>query len=143
MRKRLIRMLAYHLVCSRVVCNLLRPGRQRPTSVLTHSRGSSIVSSATAADALVVRAATVPARSSLGCLLVLCMVAFGCVVSRSLEGAALGLHTFCGARSCIFVFFVGGISVSCCGCEPCLAGVVFGVALRVGVIFLLNLVSPV
>ena len=70
------------------------------------------------------------------------MVAFGCVVSRSVEGAALGLHIFCGARSCIFGF-VGGVSSSSCGCELFLVGVVFDVALRVGVIFLLNLVSPV
>ena len=35
------------------------------------------------------------------------------------------------------------MSFSRCGCELCLVGVVFDVALRVGVIFLLNLVSPV
>ena len=64
------------------------------------------------------------------------------MVSRSVEGAALGLHIFCGARSCIFDL-VGGVSISRCGCELCLIGVVFDVALRVGVIFLLNLVSPV
>ena len=63
----------------------------------------------------------------------LCMVAFGCVVSRSVEGAALGLHIFCGTCSCVFGF-VGGVSISCCACEPCLVGVVFDVALRVGVI---------
>ena len=67
----------------------------------------------------------------------LCMVAFGCVVSRSVEGAALGLHIFCAKRSWIFGF-VGGVSSSCCGCELCLVGVVFDVALRVGVIFPLN-----
>ena len=70
------------------------------------------------------------------------IVSFGCVVSRSVEGAALGLHIFCGARSWIFDL-VGGVSISRCGCELCLVGVVFDVALRVGAIFLLNLVSPV
>ena len=45
-------------------------------------------------------------------------------------------------RSWIFDL-VGGVSISRCGCELCLVGVVFDVALRVGVIFLLNLVSPV
>ena len=70
------------------------------------------------------------------------IVSFGCVVSRLVEGAALGLHIFCGARSWIFDL-VGGVSISRCGCELCLVGVVFDVALRVGVIFLLNLVSPV
>ena len=69
-------------------------------------------------------------------------VSFGCVVSRFVEGAALGLHIFCGARSWTFDL-VGGVSISRCGCELCLVGVVFDVALRVGVIFLLNLVSPV
>ena len=69
------------------------------------------------------------------------MVSFGCVVSRFVEGAALGLHIFCGARNWIFDL-VGGVSISRCGCELCLV-VVFDVALRVGVIFLLNLVSPV
>ena len=68
------------------------------------------------------------------------IVSFGCVVSRFVEGAALGLHIFCGARSWIFDL-VGGVSISRCGCELCLVGVVFDVALRVGVIFLLNLVS--
>ena len=72
----------------------------------------------------------------------LCIVSFGCVVSRFVEGAALGLHIFCGARSWIFDL-VGGVSITRCGCELCLVGVVFDVALRVGVIFLLNLVSPV
>ena len=70
----------------------------------------------------------------------LCIVSFGCVVSRFVEGAALGLHIFCGARSWIFNL-VGVVSTSRCGCELCLVGVVFDVALRVGVIFLL--VSPV
>ena len=70
------------------------------------------------------------------------IVSFGCVVSRSVEGAALGLHIFCGARSWIFDL-VGGVTIRRCGCELCLVGVVFDVALRVGVIFLLNLVSPV
>ena len=56
------------------------------------------------------------------------------------QGAALGLHIFCGARSWLFDL-VGGVSR--CGCELFLVGVVFNVALRVGVIFLLNLVSPV
>ena len=70
------------------------------------------------------------------------IVSFDCVVPRFVEGAALGLHIFCGARSWIFDL-VGGVSISRCGCELCLVGVVFGVALRVGVIFLLNLVSPV
>ena len=65
------------------------------------------------------------------------IVSFGCVVSRFVEGAALGLHIFCGARSWIFDL-VGGVSISRCGCELCLVGVVFDVALRVGVIFLLN-----
>ena len=51
-------------------------------------------------------------------------------------------HIFCGASSWIFDL-VGGVSISRCGCELCLAGVVFDVALRVGIIFLLNLVSPV
>ena len=69
----------------------------------------------------------------------LCIVSFGCVVSRFVEGAALGLHIFCGARSWIFDL-VGGVSISRCGCELCLVGVVFDVALRGGVIFLLNLV---
>ena len=36
---------------------------------------------------------------------------------------------------------VGGVSISRCGFELCLVGVVFDVALRVGII--LNLVSPV
>ena len=75
--------------------------------------------------------------SSLGCppvLCGLCIVSFGCVVSRLVEGAALGLHIFCGARSWIFDL-VGGVSISRCGCELCLVGVVFDVALRVGVIF--------
>ena len=72
----------------------------------------------------------------------LCIVSVGCVVSRFVEGAALGLHIFCGARSWIFDL-VGGVSISRCGCELCLVGVVFDVALRVGVLFLLNLVSPV
>ena len=67
---------------------------------------------------------------------------FGCGVSRFVEGAALGLHIFCGAR-CWMFDLVGGVSIRRCGCELCLVGVVFGVALRVGVIFLLNLVSPV
>ena len=40
------------------------------------------------------------------------------------------------ARSWIFDL-VGGVSISRCGCELCLVGVVFDVALRVGVIFLL------
>ena len=35
------------------------------------------------------------------------------------------------------------VSISCCGCELFLVGVVFDVALRVGVIFLLNRASPV
>ena len=51
-------------------------------------------------------------------------------------------HICCGARSCIFGF-VGGVSISCCGCELCLVAVVFDVALRVGTLFVLNLVSPV
>ena len=63
-------------------------------------------------------------------------------MSRFVKGAALGLHIFCGARSWIFDL-VGGVSISRCGCELCLVGVVFDVALRVGAIFLLNLVSPV
>ena len=70
------------------------------------------------------------------------IVSFGCVVSRSVEGAALVLHIFCGARSWIFDL-IGGVSISRCGCELCLVGVVFDVALRVGAIFLLNLVSLV
>ena len=70
------------------------------------------------------------------------IVSFGCVVSRFVEGAALGLHIFCGACSWVFDL-VGGVAISRCGCELCLVGVVFDVALRVGVIFLLNLVSPV
>ena len=67
----------------------------------------------------------------------LCAVVFGCVASRSVEGAALGLHT----HSCVFGF-VGGVSISCCGCELCPINTIFVVALRVGAIFLLNLVSP-
>ena len=63
------------------------------------------------------------------------IVSFGCVVSRLVEGAALGLHIFCGARSWIFDL-VGGVSISRCGCRLCLVGVVFDVALRVGVWFL-------
>ena len=55
---------------------------------------------------------------------------------------SLRLHIFYGARSWIFDL-IGGVPFSRCGCELCLVGVVFDVALRVGVIFLLNLVSPV
>ena len=64
----------------------------------------------------------------------LCIVSFGCAVSKFVEGAALGLHIFCGARSWIFDL-VGGVSSSRCGCELCLVVVVFAVALRVGVFF--------
>ena len=59
------------------------------------------------------------------------MVAFACVVSRSVEGFALGLHTFCGVRSCSFDF-VGGVSIACCGGELCLVGVGFVVTWCVG-----------
>ena len=59
----------------------------------------------------------------------LCAAAFGCAVSRSVEGAAF-LHIFSGARSCSFGI-VGGVSIKC-GCELCLVGVVFVVARRVG-----------
>ena len=72
----------------------------------------------------------------------LCTVAFGCVLSRSVDGDALGLHTFCGVRSCS-VDFVDGVSIARCGCELCLVGVVFVVTRCVGVTLLLNLVSPV
>ena len=46
------------------------------------------------------------------------MVAFGCVVSRSVEGAAL-LHIFCGVLSCS-VGCVGEVFVACCDCALCL-----------------------
>ena len=57
----------------------------------------------------------------------------------------------CGMKVCSISFvelvvaslaLLGGVSISCCGCELCLIGVVFVVALRVGVIFLLKLASP-
>ena len=43
---------------------------------------------------------------------------FGCVVSNFVEGAALGLHVFCGARSLIFDL-VGGVSIRRCGGASC------------------------
>ena len=83
--------------------------------------------------------------SRLGCLLVLLVVyvrLFGCVVSRSVEGAALGLHGCFGVHSCSFDF-AGGVSFAYCGCELCLVGVVFVVTRCVGVPLLRNLASPV
>ena len=72
----------------------------------------------------------------------LCIVGFGCAVSSSVDGAALGLHIFCGVRSCSFGLVVD-VDVAGCGDELCRGGVVFVVSRCVGVTFLRNLVSPV
>ena len=70
------------------------------------------------------------------------IVCFSCVVLRFVEGAALSLYIFCGPRNWIFDL-VGGMSISRYGCELCLGSVVFDIALRVSVIFRLNLISPI